>query len=110
MKNPVSHWIHQRITALFMVFVLPWFLYKFIIPFSNKLPIPLKGHKVNLFILFLLLVTALHHMVLGLLTIIDDYVCDKKVNLFLKVLVYLKAAGMTLLGAFIIILLAQRSL
>jgi succinate dehydrogenase / fumarate reductase membrane anchor subunit len=110
MKNPVSHWVHQRITALLMVFVLPWFLYNFIFPFSKDLPIPLKGHKVNLFILFLFLVTALHHMVLGLLTIIDDYVHDKKLNLFLKVFIYLKAAGMTLLGALVLVSLTQGSL
>jgi succinate dehydrogenase / fumarate reductase membrane anchor subunit len=110
MKNPVSHWLHQRLTALMMVFLLPWFLYTFIFSFSYHNSIqPIKS-KVNIFLLFILLIIALYHMVLGLLTIIDDYVPSEKLNRLLKICIYLKAFLLGLFGSILLIILAQRSL
>lgn len=110
MKNPTSHWLHQRITALIMVILLPWFLYYFILSDNQVLTENGILDPVNGLFLFLLLISALYHMVLGLLTIIDDYIHSQKLNHFLKTSIYLKAIAMGLFGATLIILLIQRSL
>lgn len=71
-----SHHIHQRVTAIALLFLVPWFIYSIIYVCQagyegavNWIAQPLNG-----ILLVLTLAAALYHMRLGMQTVIEDYI------------------------------------
>lgn len=105
MKNPVTHWWHQRMTAVSMLILLPWFTYHFVLS-NEKHQLSCLHSKPHLLLLFILLLSAIYHMILGLNIIIDDYIHHKNWNCALKVILYIKAVILFLVGSTLLALLA----
>lgn len=106
MKNPVQHWLHQRISAFLMLFLIPFCYYVFFYPSVEQQALNLKSLG-NIFLLFLFFVTAIYHMMIGLNIMIDDYVHRKLFNCFAKIFVYMKSAAALLYAAYLIFLLVR---
>lgn len=89
MKNPVHHWWFQRLSAVFMLFLFPWFIYVFTHLFiiQDKLQIAhfILSHPLQVLIFFMLLFLILWHAVLGMQVIFEDYIYDIKVRSLLNI-------------------------
>lgn len=77
----VTHWRHQRITAIFLLFLVPWLFFTLIcmpnyhfdvLSYFSK-PFPATG-------LILLVLSAVYHFVLGVTMVVEDYVSHLKVR------------------------------
>ena len=77
----VTHWRHQRITAIFLLFLVPWLFFTLIcipnhhfdvLSYFSK-PLPATG-------LILLVLSGVYHLVLGLTMVVEDYVSHLKVR------------------------------
>ena len=71
-----GHHIRQRVTAVALVFLVPWFLYSIIQASSAGFDGALDwvSQPVNAILLVLTVSTALYHMWLGLQVVIEDYI------------------------------------
>jgi succinate dehydrogenase / fumarate reductase membrane anchor subunit len=90
-KSGTGHWIHQRLTAVFLVPLSLWFIAN-LLGFiylgkeikSDLLITDLLLGPVNLIAMLLFLNIALYHGILGMKVIIEDYVhCEKMKNTML---------------------------
>ena len=88
-KNYSSKWILQRITAIFLIPLSFWFIYK-CISFQKldffELQLFFKS-PLNSFLFFIMMVAMLIHAKLGNETIIQDYISSSFLNSFLKSLI-----------------------
>lgn len=75
--KPATHWRHQRISALFLLILLPWF---FAGNTFGDLGASLKsfGTLTTSTGLCLLAVSLLYHLLLGLVMIVEDYISNPK--------------------------------
>ena len=87
-KDGLNHWIWQRISALFMIFLFFWIIFSFqelsinfIIDFSTWIKIP-----INLILFITLFIFVMHHSTLGVLNIFEDYIQSKKIKKFFSIL------------------------
>ena len=71
-----QHHIRQRVTALALVFLVPWFLYSIIHAFKAGYEGALiwVAQPVNAILLILTLSAALYHTRLGMQVVIEDYI------------------------------------
>ena len=79
-KDGLSHWIWQRISAFFMIFLFFWIIFSFqklSINFITDFNIWIKT-SINLFLFIGLYIVVVHHSTLGMLNIFEDYVQSKK--------------------------------
>jgi succinate dehydrogenase / fumarate reductase membrane anchor subunit len=71
-----EHHIRQRVSAIALIFLVPWFLssvaFAMTAGYSGAIGWMQQSHNALLFIL--LLSAALYHMRLGLQTVIEDYI------------------------------------
>ena len=95
MKNYASKWIMQRLTAVILIPLTFWFVYKCVL-LSNFEYDQIQAFffsKIYASLFFILLIAMLYHAKLGNETIVDDYVTSvnlKKITkLFISVLTYL---------------------
>ncbi len=95
MKNYASKWIMQRLTAVILVPLTFWFVYKCIL-ISSYDYYQIKSFfysKLNASLFFVLIIVMLYHAKLGNETIVEDYVTShnlKKITkLFISILTYL---------------------
>lgn len=79
----VSHWWHQRVSAVALVLLTLWFLGSLIglgavdyTTMATWLRAPLNG-----VLMVLLVVTIVYHSLLGVEVVIEDYVADKGVRI-----------------------------
>lgn len=75
-KSGTEHFIHQRVSAIALVFLVPWFIFS--IMHATKAGYASAEAWVakpwNAILLILLFGAALYHMRLGLQTVIEDYI------------------------------------
>ena len=85
----LSHWWHQRVTSIFMTPLSIWFLYFLHTISSKEFSVILAITQKPLNIAFLILTTAImyYHAVLGMQTVIEDYVSNLGIRYFLIITV-----------------------
>ncbi|MEO1659648.1 MAG: succinate dehydrogenase, hydrophobic membrane anchor protein [Pseudomonadota bacterium] len=68
--------IHQRVTAIALLFLVPWFIYSIIhaCKAGYEGALTWVAQPVNAILLILTLGAALYHMRLGLQVVIEDYI------------------------------------
>ena len=81
-KNGLSHWIWQRISAFLMIFLFFWIIFSFqelsinfITDFNTWIKIP-----INLILFIILIILVMHHSLLGILNIFEDYIHSTKIK------------------------------
>lgn len=89
MKSPILHWWFQRLSAVLMLFLFPWFIYIFTYLFTiqNEQQIThfIISHPLQVLIFFMLLFLVLWHAVLGMQVIFEDYVHNIKIRFLLNI-------------------------
>ena len=75
-KSGVHHWIVQRATAVFLVFLVGWMAYAMIslAGADHATAREFVARPFNAALLILLLMALFHHAMLGLQVVIEDYV------------------------------------
>ena len=95
MKNYSTKWILQRITAVILIPLTFWFVYKCIIlsGYGYDQTKAFFFSKKNKLLFFILIISMLYHAKLGCETIVEDYVTSqnlkKMTKLFIGSLTYL---------------------
>ena len=88
-KEGVQHWLAQRVTAVFLVFLLGWLVYA-LTALAGQDHAAVKAfvaRPFNAALLILLLLALLHHAVLGLQVVIEDYVHHPGTEMALQFLI-----------------------
>ncbi len=75
-KDGVGHFIRQRVTAVALAILVPWFLLSLVFALQAGFAGATAwiGHPLNAVLLTVLLLTAFYHMRLGLQVVIEDYI------------------------------------
>ena len=97
-KNPVSHWFWQRITAFLMIFLFVWLIFSFrniLNNFEENFYLWIKD-PLNLILFITLIVLIMHHSLLGILNIFDDYIHSDKIKKIFSA--FLKFVSLILIG------------
>ncbi|WP_376695994.1 succinate dehydrogenase, hydrophobic membrane anchor protein [Wenzhouxiangella sp. EGI_FJ10305] len=104
----VGHWWAQRLTAIFLVALTSWLLWALVslVGADHTAASTFIAHPVNAVMAILFVVVAFHHGQLGLQVIIEDYVDNRAVEVFLMVAIKALALFGGLLGALAILKLA----
>lgn len=90
-KSGVTHWLHQRLTAVFMIPLFIWFIISIICMITKSSPnfniLQLLDHPMQVILITLLINLILYHGILGIKIIIEDYVhCETLKNTGLIIL------------------------
>ena len=86
MKNYASKWIMQRLTAVILIPLTFWFVYKCVL-LSNFEYDQIQAFffsKINAALFFILITVMLYHAKLGNETIVEDYVTSVKLKKITK--------------------------
>ncbi len=107
-KSGTEHFISQRVSAIGLVLLTPFF----IIPFAVSLGQPwgdvISTYKspMNAIIAALFLLAVFHHLKLGLQVVIEDYVHAPALRTFSLLAVKLLATGLGFASAFAVAMIA----
>lgn len=98
-----QHHIRQRVTAVALVFLVPWFLYSIIVACKAGYEGALAwvAQPVNAILLILTLSAALYHMRLGIQVVIEDYIAKsgtRQALLILNTFAVIALAAATILS------------
>jgi succinate dehydrogenase / fumarate reductase membrane anchor subunit len=87
-KSGVHHWVAQRVTAVFLIFLVGWMVYAiFRLPGADFAAAQaFIARPLNATLLILLVLMLLHHAMLGLQVVIEDYVHHPATELVLHFL------------------------
>ncbi|NUY39714.1 succinate dehydrogenase, hydrophobic membrane anchor protein [Wolbachia endosymbiont of Litomosoides brasiliensis] len=88
--NAVYHWWVQRISAVVLIFLLPWFIYSFSyafyangsLSFNEKL-FQAINHPLELLFFVVLLFYVFWHAVLGMQVVCEDYIHSIPLRIFI---------------------------
>ncbi len=96
-RSGVHHWLAQRISAILLLFLIPWLMYALICnaAASHAEAVAFVARPWNATLLMLSVLILLYHGMLGLQVVIEDYVHQRALELALHFIV--RAA--TILGA-----------
>ena len=81
-KNAVGHWIWERITAFLMILLFGWTIFSFrnlFYNFEENFYLWIKN-RLNLFLFITLIIIVMHHSLLGIINICEDYITSKKIK------------------------------
>ena len=97
-KEGAGHWWSQRVSAVGLLLLAPWFLLSLINvgDLSHANVLAWIACPTNAVLLSLFLVTLMYHAQLGLQVVIEDYVASKGLRILISLLVNF---GLLLLGA-----------
>jgi len=104
-KSGVHHWIAQRVTAVFLVFLVGWMAYAMfsLAGADHAVAQAFIARPLNAALLILLLVMLLHHAMLGLQVVIEDYVHHPAAEVTLHLLTRAGAwLGMAIGGIYVL--------
>ena len=104
-KEGVSHWWHQRLTAIALIPLSLWFVASlvFLTDTDHATAVHWLGSPISLGVMVLFIVALFYHAVLGVQVVIEDYVSHHGLRLASIVLV--QFAGFALAAAAIVSLL-----
>ncbi len=81
-KNPADHWIWQRITAILLIIIFSWIIFifeNFLNNFQENFYVWIKK-PLNLILFITLIIFVIHHSLLGMLNIFEDYIDSIKIK------------------------------
>lgn len=75
-KEGTGHFISQRVSALALMFLLPWFMIAAALSFKggHESARAFVAHPINSVLLVLFVAAAFYHMRLGMQVVIEDYI------------------------------------
>ncbi|MEO1015976.1 MAG: succinate dehydrogenase, hydrophobic membrane anchor protein [Pseudomonadota bacterium] len=75
-KEGVTHHIRQRVSAIALIFLVPWFVYSVSDATGGAYEdaVSFIGHPINAILLILTVGAAFYHMRLGMQVVIEDYI------------------------------------
>ncbi|MEO0883538.1 MAG: succinate dehydrogenase, hydrophobic membrane anchor protein [Pseudomonadota bacterium] len=75
-REGTDHYIKQRVTAIALIFLVPWFIGSALIAAKGgyNSVIEWMAHPLNAVLLILLLGAAFYHMRLGMQVVVEDYI------------------------------------
>ncbi len=89
MKNYTSKWVMQRLTAVILIPLTFWFVYKCVLLSSYEYD-QIRAFffsKINTSLFFILIMSMLYHAKLGNDTIVDDYVTSNNLKKITKLII-----------------------
>lgn len=87
-KHGVGHFIAQRVSAVALIFLVPWFLISLIgaVRGGYDGALTFIADPVNAVLILLAVGAALYHMSLGMPVVIEDYIAKTSTKVFLLIL------------------------
>lgn len=82
--NSVHHWWVQRVSAVILLFLFPWFIYSFSCTFYTDSSFSEKfiNHPLELLFFVVLLFCIFWHAVLGMQVVCEDYIHSVPLRIF----------------------------
>lgn len=107
-KEGVGHWWIQRITAVGLLLLGPWFLIALLMlgDLSYASAVAWAAMPLNSALLTLLIVTVMYHGQLGLQVVVEDYVPHKGAKTVLLLAINFAAWVLGVLGVFSVLRIA----
>lgn len=107
-KEGVGHWIAQRVTALALVVLVPWFFVAFIAAYRSgyQNAEAWLAQPMTAILMLLLLSAAFYHMRLGLQVVIEDYIENPGSRIALLILNTFAAAALWVAAVFSVLKVA----
>ncbi|WP_168464495.1 succinate dehydrogenase, hydrophobic membrane anchor protein [Wolbachia endosymbiont of Ctenocephalides felis wCfeT] len=88
-ENSVHHWWNQRVSAVILLLLLPWFIYSFSYAFYNNSSLPFNEkllqvihYPLELLFFVVLLFCVFWHAVLGMQVVCEDYIHNIPLRVF----------------------------
>lgn len=87
--NSVHHWWIQRVSAVILLFLFPWFIYSFSCTFYVDSPLSFNeklfqaiNHPLELLFFVILVFCIFWHAVLGMQVVCEDYIDSVPLRIF----------------------------
>ena len=109
MKSYTKNYIWQRITAIILLFLVPWFLWNLfqIKDLSHKEIAQNFNNLTYISLIFLMIVSGFYHGYLGINTICLDYLPNAKIRCIIMFLTNVLFTGLSVLAVFSLLKLGQ---
>jgi succinate dehydrogenase / fumarate reductase membrane anchor subunit len=107
-KEGSGHWWSQRVSAVGLVLLAPWFVLS-LIALGDLSYINVVGwisEPVNTVLLSLLILTLSYHAQLGLQVVVEDYVPSKGARIVIMLVINFALLGLSVLGVFSVLRVA----
>jgi succinate dehydrogenase / fumarate reductase membrane anchor subunit len=107
-KTGAGHWWSQRVSAVGLVLLAPWFLLSLIAlgDLSYAHVVAWVASPLNTVLLSLLVLTVTYHAQLGLQVVVEDYVAQKGTRMVVMLVINFGLVLLGLLGVFSVLRIA----
>ena len=107
-KEGVHHFIVQRVSAIALLFLLPWFLISMLLAVRGGYQgaVDFIAHPLNAVLALMTLGATLYHMQVGMQVVIEDYIGKTGTRIFLLLLNTFFAVALFAAAAFSILEIA----
>jgi succinate dehydrogenase / fumarate reductase membrane anchor subunit len=107
-KHGAGHFIAQRVTAIALLFLAPWFLVSLIAAVRGGYDgaVDFIGQPLNAVLNLLAVGTALYHMRVGMQVVIEDYIEKSGTRMLLLILNTFVAVALFAFAAFAVLTIA----
>jgi succinate dehydrogenase / fumarate reductase membrane anchor subunit len=107
-KHGAGHLIAQRVTAIALLFLAPWFLVSLIAAVRGGYDgaVDFIGQPLNAVLILLAVGTALYHMRVGMQVVIEDYIEKSGTRMLLLILNTFVAVALFAFAAFAVLTIA----
>jgi succinate dehydrogenase / fumarate reductase membrane anchor subunit len=107
-KHGAGHFIAQRVTAIALLFLAPWFLVSLIAAVRGGYDgaVDFIGQPLNAVLILLAVGTALYHMRVGMQVVIEDYIEKSGTRMLLLILNTFVAVALFAFAAFAVLTIA----
>ena len=107
-KEGAHHFIVQRVSAIALIFLVPWFLISLLAAVRGGYDgaADFIANPLNAVLILLAVGVSLYHMRLGMQVVIEDYIARTSTKLFLLILNTFVCVGLFAVAAFSILAIA----
>jgi succinate dehydrogenase / fumarate reductase membrane anchor subunit len=107
-RHGSGHFIAQRVTAIALLFLVPWFLISLVgaVRGGYEDATDFIGNPLNAVLILLTIGTALYHMRAGMQVVVEDYIDKAGTRMFLLILNTFVAIVLFAFSAFAVLTLA----